>query len=107
MATIHTVLGEIDPAEAGITLTHEHIMYANPGCEYDHQTIYDVEEVAAGEQIEPVTEGESVPVPTGEDPAKEGAEETKRSAAALGDPTKAGSVAGEASGGPGAEKEEA
>jgi small subunit ribosomal protein S2 len=48
----------------------------------------DVEQVAAGEQIEPVTEGESVPVPTGEDPAKEGAEETKRSAAALGDPTR-------------------
>ena len=47
-----------------------------------------VEEVQAGEQIEPVTEGESVPVPTGEDPAKEGAEETERSAAALGDPTR-------------------
>jgi small subunit ribosomal protein S2 len=56
----------------------------------------DVEQVAAGEQIEPVTEGDSVPVPTGEDPAKEGAEETKRSAAALGDPTKAGSAVGEA-----------
>jgi small subunit ribosomal protein S2 len=55
----------------------------------------DVEQVEAGEEIEPVTEGESVPVPTGEDPAKEGAEETKRSAAALGDPTRAGS-AGEA-----------
>jgi len=48
----------------------------------------DVEDVSAGEQIEPATEGESVPVPTGEDPAKEGAEETKRSAAALGDPTR-------------------
>jgi small subunit ribosomal protein S2 len=48
----------------------------------------DVEEVHAGEEIQPVTEGESVPVPTGEDPAKEGAEETKRSAAALGDPTR-------------------
>ncbi len=48
----------------------------------------DVEEVLAGEEIQPVTEGESVPVPTGEDPAKEGAEETKRSAAALGDPTR-------------------
>jgi hypothetical protein len=46
----------------------------------------DVEDVVAGEEIRPVTEGESVPVPTGEDPAKEGAEETKRSAAALGDP---------------------
>jgi small subunit ribosomal protein S2 len=48
----------------------------------------DVEDVQAGEQVEPETEGESVPVPTGEDPAKEGAEETKRSAAALGDPTR-------------------
>ena len=56
----------------------------------------DVEQVAAGEQIEPVTEGESVPVPTGEDPAKEGAEVTKASEAALGDPTKAGSAVGEA-----------
>jgi small subunit ribosomal protein S2 len=48
----------------------------------------DVEDVQAGEQIEPVTEGESAPVPTGEDPAKEGAEVTKASEAALGDPTK-------------------
>ena len=48
----------------------------------------DVEDVAAGETIQPETEGESVPVPTGEDPAKEGAEETKRSEAALGDPTR-------------------
>ena len=48
----------------------------------------DVEEVAAGEQIEPATEGEAVPVPTGEDPAKEGAEETKRSAAFIEDPTR-------------------
>ena len=35
-----------------------------------------------------MTEGESVPVPTGEDPAKEGAEVTKASEAALGDPTR-------------------
>jgi small subunit ribosomal protein S2 len=48
----------------------------------------DVDDVQVGEDIQPVTEGESVPVPTGEDPAKEGAEETKRSAAALGDPTR-------------------
>ena len=48
----------------------------------------DVEEVQAGEEIQPVSEGESVPVPTGEDPAKEAAEETNRSAAALGDPTR-------------------
>jgi len=54
----------------------------------------DVEQVGPGEQIEPATEGESVPVPTGEDPAKEGAEETKRSAAFLGDPTRAGGASG-------------
>src|SRR5438552_6244573 len=36
----------------------------------------DVEQVGAGEQIEPVTEGDSVPVPTGAEPAKEGAEVT-------------------------------
>ena len=47
----------------------------------------DVEDAQVGETIQPETEGESVPVFTGEDPAKEGAEETKRSAAALGDPT--------------------
>lgn len=46
MATIHTVLGEIDPATAGVTLTHEHFLYANPGCEFDHRTVYDVEEVS-------------------------------------------------------------
>ena len=56
----------------------------------------DVEQAEPGAAVEPVTEGESVPVPTGEDPAKEGAEVTKASEAALGDPTKAGSVAGEA-----------
>jgi small subunit ribosomal protein S2 len=56
----------------------------------------DVEQVEAGAAVEPATEGESVPVPTGEDPAKEGAEVTKASEAALGDPTKAGTVAGEA-----------
>lgn len=53
----------------------------------------DVEEVQAGEEIRPATEGESVPVPTGADPAKEGAEETRRSAAALDDPTNAAAAA--------------
>ena len=38
----------------------------------------DVEQVEAGEEIEPVTEGESVPRPDRGGPAKEGAEETKR-----------------------------
>ena len=48
----------------------------------------DVEQVEPGAAVEPVTEGESVPVPTGENPAKEGAEVTKASEAALGDPTR-------------------
>ncbi len=47
----------------------------------------DVEQVAAGEQVEPVTEGDSVTVPTGQDPANEAAEVTEASEAALGDPT--------------------
>jgi small subunit ribosomal protein S2 len=48
----------------------------------------DVEQVEPGAAVEPVTEGESVPVPTGQDPAKEAAEVTKASEAALGDPTR-------------------
>jgi len=47
-----------------------------------------VEDVQVGEEIQPETEGDSVPVPTGEDPAKEGAEITNASEAALGDPTR-------------------
>jgi small subunit ribosomal protein S2 len=50
----------------------------------------DVELVEPGAAVEPATEGDSVPVPTGEDPAKEGAEVTKASEAALGDPTASG-----------------
>ena len=53
----------------------------------------DAEQVEPAAAAEPVTEGESVPVPTGEDPAKEGAEVTKASEAALGDPTKSGEEA--------------
>jgi small subunit ribosomal protein S2 len=48
----------------------------------------DVEQVEPGAAVESVTEGESVPVPTGEDPAREGAEVTRASEAALGDPTR-------------------
>jgi small subunit ribosomal protein S2 len=60
----------------------------------------DAEQVEPAVTPEPATEGESVPVPTGEAPAKQGAEVTEASEATLGDPgtpeTKAGSVAGEA-----------
>jgi small subunit ribosomal protein S2 len=53
----------------------------------------DAELVEPAAAVEPVTEGESVPVPTGEDPAKEAAEVTKASEAALGDPTRGGEEA--------------
>jgi len=43
---IRTVTGDIDPEQMGITLTHEHFIYANSGCEYDHRQIYDVERVS-------------------------------------------------------------
>jgi phosphotriesterase-related protein len=46
MAVIRTVLGDIPPAEAGITLTHEHIRYAYQGCEFDHRNIWDLDQVA-------------------------------------------------------------
>ena len=47
MAKIRTVLGDIDPTDAGVTLTHEHIRYAYPGCEHDHRNVWDFDTVAA------------------------------------------------------------
>lgn len=46
MAKIRTVLGDIDPGDAGVMLTHEHIIYANPGADLDHNTLYDIDEVS-------------------------------------------------------------
>lgn len=46
MAIIRTVLGDIDPAKSGVTLTHEHIRYAYAGCEFDHRNVWDFETVA-------------------------------------------------------------
>jgi predicted metal-dependent phosphotriesterase family hydrolase len=46
MAVIRTVLGDIAPGEAGITLTHEHIRYAYQGCEFDHNNVWDLDTVA-------------------------------------------------------------
>lgn len=43
---IRTVLGDIAPEQAGRTLTHEHIVYANPGTDLDHLSVFDVDEVA-------------------------------------------------------------
>jgi phosphotriesterase-related protein len=46
MAVIRTVLGDIAPQDAGITLTHEHIRYAYQGCEFDHNNVWDLDAVA-------------------------------------------------------------
>lgn len=46
MEVIRTVTGDIPAQEAGITLTHEHIRYAYPGCEYDPKNVWDFTEVA-------------------------------------------------------------
>lgn len=47
MSIIRTVLGDIPADSAGITLTHEHIRYAYPGCETDFKNVWDFEEAAA------------------------------------------------------------
>jgi phosphotriesterase-related protein len=46
MAFIRTVLGDVDSGRAGVTLAHEHILYAYPGADLDHRTQFDFEEVA-------------------------------------------------------------
>lgn len=46
MAVIRTVLGDIAPDKAGVTLTHEHIRYAYQGCEFDHKNVWDFDTVA-------------------------------------------------------------
>jgi phosphotriesterase-related protein len=46
VAVIRTVLGDIAPQDAGVTLTHEHIRYAYQGCEFDHNNVWDLDSVA-------------------------------------------------------------
>jgi phosphotriesterase-related protein len=46
VALIRTVLGDIKPEAAGITLTHEHVRYAYQGCEFDHRNVWDVDAMA-------------------------------------------------------------
>jgi phosphotriesterase-related protein len=46
MAVIRTVLGDIAPDEAGLTLTHEHVRYQYQGCEFDHNNVWDLESMA-------------------------------------------------------------
>lgn len=46
MAVIRTVLGDVAPGDAGVTLTHEHVRYAYQGCEFDHNNVWDLETMA-------------------------------------------------------------
>ena len=46
MKIIRTVLGDVPADKAGITLTHEHILYAYPGADLDHRTVFDFDEIA-------------------------------------------------------------
>jgi phosphotriesterase-related protein len=46
MRIIRTVLGDVPAEKAGITLTHEHILYAYPGADLDHRTVFDFDEIA-------------------------------------------------------------
>ena len=46
MRIIRTVLGDVPADQAGITLTHEHILYAYPGADLDHRTAFDFDEIA-------------------------------------------------------------
>jgi phosphotriesterase-related protein len=46
VAIIRTVLGDVPADQIGRTLAHEHILYSYPGAEWDHRTLFDVEEAA-------------------------------------------------------------
>lgn len=46
MAKIRTVLGDIDPEQAGMTLTHEHLRYAYAGTDFDHHNAWNFEDAA-------------------------------------------------------------
>ena len=48
MSFIRTVLGDIDPADAGLTLAHEHTLFGWPGVEHDHRSAFVREHVLAG-----------------------------------------------------------
>ncbi len=46
MKIIRTVMGDVPAEQAGITFTHEHILYAYPGADLDHRTAFDFDEIA-------------------------------------------------------------
>lgn len=45
MSTIRTVLGDIQPDEAGLVLPHEHTHILWPGAEFDHRAAFDWDDV--------------------------------------------------------------
>src|SRR5204863_6195424 len=47
MSAIRCILGDVIPAKAGTTLTHEHVRYQYQGCEFDHNNVWDFEAMAA------------------------------------------------------------
>ena len=48
MSFIRTVLGDIDPESAGLTLAHEHTLFGWPGVEHDHRSAFVREHVLKG-----------------------------------------------------------
>jgi phosphotriesterase-related protein len=48
MGFIRTILGDIDPEDAGAVLTHEHTLLHWPGAEFDHRAMYDLAHVLRG-----------------------------------------------------------
>jgi len=46
MTKIRTVTGDIDPETTGITLTHEHILYADDGASFDPRAAFDIDKVS-------------------------------------------------------------
>ena len=48
MGFIRTVLGDIAPQDAGLTLAHEHTLFGWPGVEHDHRSAFVREQVLKG-----------------------------------------------------------
>jgi phosphotriesterase-related protein len=44
MKVIRTVTGDVPAERAGVTLTHEHLLYAYPGADLDHRTAFDFDQ---------------------------------------------------------------
>ena len=47
MKVLRTVTGDVPAEDNGITLTHEHLLYAYPGADLDHRAAFDFDEIVA------------------------------------------------------------